>query len=275
MSILVTGGRGAVARGLAARLASRALPYRLGSRAPDTPGAVPCDLGDPATFPGALAGVRSVFLYAEAAAIGPFVAEAVAAGVEHVVLLSSSSVLAPGAAGSPLSASHLAVERALTASPLRTTLLRPGSFAGNARAWSRSLAAGRPVRLPYPGAFCDPVHEADLADAALAVLTDPALAGRAYTLTGPQSLTFASQLLILGEILGRPVPYETISAAEWKAEAGGYIPGPYADALLDLWAAADGLPADITDAVERLTGHPARTFRTWAQEHAGAFASLA
>lgn len=271
MSILVTGGRGAVARGLATLLASRALPYRLGSRVRDTPGAVPCDLADPATFPGALAGIRSVFLYAEAAAIEPFVAEAVAAGVEHVVLLSSSSVLGPDAAGSPLSASHLAVEQALTASPLRTTLLRPGSFASNARSWSRSLTSGRPVRLPYPGAFCDPVHEADLAEAAFAVLTDPVLAGRAYTLTGPQSLTFATQLVILGEVLGRPVPFEPISAEEWKAEVDGYIPGPYVDALLDFWAACDGLPTPITGDVERLTGHPARTFRTWVEENAEAF----
>lgn len=273
MSILVTGGRGAVARGLSALLASRGLPYRLGSREPDTPDAVHCDLTEPGTFPGALAGVRSVFLYAEPAAIEPFVAEAVAAGVEHVVLLSSSSVLAPGAAGSPPAASHLAVEQALTASPLRATLLRPGSFAGNARGWSRSVASGRPVRLPYPGAFCDPVHETDLAEAALAVLTDPAPGDRAYTLTGPQSLTFADQLGILGEVLGRPVPFEVVTTEEWKAEAAGWIPGPYADALLDFWAAADGRPAEITGEVERLTGHPARTFRIWAEEHADAFAS--
>lgn len=68
MSILVTGGRGAVARGLCAHLDAHGVPYRLGSRERGTPGAVHCDLTDPSTFPGALAGVRSVFLYAEAAA---------------------------------------------------------------------------------------------------------------------------------------------------------------------------------------------------------------
>ncbi|MFE5678309.1 NAD(P)H-binding protein [Streptomyces erythrochromogenes] len=272
MSILVTGGRGAVARGLVGLLAARGIPYRLGSRERDTPDAVHCDLTDPATYPGALAGIRSVFLYAEASGIEAFVKEAVAAGVEHVVLLSSSSVLAPGAADSPLSASHLVVEQALSASPLRTTLLRPGSFAGNARGWAWSLKSGRPVRLPYPGAYCDPVHEADLAEAALAVLTDPALAGRAYTLTGPQSLTFAAQLSILGEVLGRSTAFEAVSAEQWKAEVDGYIPAPYADALLQYWASTDGLPVEITGAVEQLTGHPARTFRAWAEDHADVFA---
>ncbi|MBT2457201.1 SDR family oxidoreductase [Streptomyces sp. ISL-86] len=273
--ILVTGGRGAVARGLSGLLTAHDLPHRLASREPDSPGTVHCDLTDPATFPGALAGVRSVFLYAEAAAIDAFIKEAVTAGVEHVILLSSSSVLAPDAADSPLSASHLAVEEALLASPLRTTLLRPGSFASNARGWAWSLKSGRPVHLPYPGSHCDPVHEADIAEAAFAVLTNPALAGRAYTLTGPHSLTFTTQLAILGGVLGRPVPMEAVSPEQWKSEVDGYIPAAYADALLAYWAANDGLPVEITDAVENLTGHPARSFETWVEDHAAEFAATA
>lgn len=269
--VLVTGGRGAVARGLTAFLAARGVPHRLASREPDKPGTVHCDLSDPATFTAALAGIRSVFLYAEASAIDAFVAEAVRAGVEHVVLLSSSSVLAPDAAQSPLAAAHLAVEQALLTSPLRTTLLRPGSFASNALAWAWSIESGRPVRLPYPGSYCDPVHEADIAESAFAVLTDPSLGGRAYNLTGPQSLTFTAQLAILGDAVGRSIPFETVSREQWKAEVDGYVPGPYAEALLDFWATTDGLPVGLTDAVEQLTGHAPRTFATWSADHAEAF----
>ncbi|MEW2415056.1 NAD(P)H-binding protein [Streptomyces sp. NPDC046866] len=271
MSILVTGARGAVARGLASLLAASGIAHRLGSREPGGPGTVRCDLSDPATFPEALAGARSVFLYAEAAGIDAFVEEAATAGVEHVVLLSSSSVLAPDAAENPLAAAHLAVEEALLASALHTTVLRPGAFASNALGWAGSLKAGRPVRLPYPQAHTDPVHEADLAEAAFAVLADPALAGRAHTLTGPESLSFAAQLSVLGRVLGRPVPFETVTPEQWRAEVDGRIPGPYADALLAYWAASDGAPTEPTDAVERLTGHPARTFATWTEDHAAAF----
>ncbi|MFE9564361.1 NAD(P)H-binding protein [Streptomyces sp. NPDC006487] len=269
--VLVTGGRGAVARGLSSLLTAQGVPHRLASREPDTPGTVHCDLTDPATFPEALAGVRSVFLYAEAAAVDAFAKEAVSAGVEHVVLLSSSSVLAPGAADSPLAAAHLAVERALLASPLRTTLLRPGSFASNALGWAWPMRSGRPVHLPYPGAYSDPVHEADLAEAAFAVLTDPSLGGCAYTLTGPRTLTFAAQLAVLGDALGRPIPFEAVSREQWKSEVDGYIPGPYAEALLDFWSASDGLPVDLTADLERLTGHAPRTFETWCADHADAF----
>ncbi|MFD7626176.1 NAD(P)H-binding protein [Streptomyces sp. NPDC059851] len=273
MSILITGARGAVARNLASLLSARGIAHRLGSRAPDTPGTVRCDLSDPATFPEALAGVRSVFLYAEASGVDAFVEEAAAAGVEHVVLLSSSAVLAPAAVDNPLAAAHRDVEEALLASPLRTTLLRPGSFASNALGWAGPLQAGLPVRLPYPGAHTDPVHEVDLAEAAYAVLTDPALAGRAYTLTGPQSLSFADQLSLLGRALGRPVPYETVTAEQWKAEAAASIPASFADALLAHWAAADGVPARLTEDVPQLTGHPARSFGAWVEDHADAFRS--
>ncbi|MFJ3924838.1 NAD(P)H-binding protein [Streptomyces sp. NPDC090022] len=279
-SVLVTGGRGAVARAVAARLAERAIPFRLGSREPGppgasgasgAPGAVHLDLTDPATFPAALEGIRTVFLYAEAAAIDAFVKEATAAGVEHVVLLSSSSVLGADATENALAASHLAVEQALLASPLRTTLLRPGAFASNALGWAWAMKSGTPIRLPYPGAYADPVHEADIADAAVAVLSDPALAGGAYTLTGPQSLTFAAQLAVLSGVLGRSVPFETITPEQWKADVEGFVPGSYADALLAHWAAQDGIAMSVTDEVERLTGHPARTFETWAEDHAEAF----
>ncbi|MFF4322153.1 SDR family oxidoreductase [Streptomyces sp. NPDC001568] len=271
MSILVTGGRGAVARSLTTFLAGRGLPYRLASRAPDTPEAVRCDLADPTTFAGALAGIRAVFLYAEATGIEAFVEEAGAAGVEHVVLLSSSAVITEDATVNPLAASHLAVEEALLASSLHTTLLRPGAFAGNARGWSSALSSGRPVRLPHPGAHSAPIHEADIAETALTLLTDPARGGGAHTLTGPQSLTFATQLEILGSALGRTLPYEEVTPGQWKADVAEYLPAPYADALLGYWAAADGVPTSTTDTVERFTGHPARSFATWAQENASDF----
>ncbi|MDJ0379694.1 NAD(P)H-binding protein [Streptomyces sp. G-G2] len=277
MTILVTGGRGAVARGLAALLVERGIPFRPASREPAAPGAAPgsvhCDLTDPATFPAALKGVRSVFLYAAAEGIDDFVKEAVTAGVQHIALLSSSSVLGPDARESALSASHLAVEEALLAAPLRTTLLRPGSFASNAGSWAWPIRSGAPVRLPYPGSHSDPVHETDIAEAAFAVLTDAGLGGRAYTLTGPRSLSFEAQIEILAGVLGRPIACETITPAAWKSSVADYIPEPYADALLAYWAASDGVPVEITDTVELLTGHPARSFATWAEEHVAEFAA--
>ncbi|MET8160637.1 NAD(P)H-binding protein [Sphaerisporangium sp. NPDC005289] len=276
-TILLTGGRGAVATHLLALLHAGGHPVRVASRAPErlrVPAGVPaiaCDLRDPATFPAALSGVGAVFLYAEAARIGEFVDAAVTAGVQHIVLLSSASVLGPGAAGDPLARAHLDVETALLAAPIATTLLRPGSFASNAAAWSWPIRAGRPVSLPYPDAHTDPLHERDLAEAARTVLTDPRHRGGHFHLTGPQSLTFRRQLDMIGAITGRSATIAHVSPQEWKREMSEHIPGPYADALVDFWRSYDGRPVPLTDAVERLTGHTPRTFATWVGDHVADF----
>ncbi|MFJ1617390.1 NAD(P)H-binding protein [Streptomyces sp. NPDC088249] len=246
------------------------LPTAAGALPADVP-VVACDLGDPTTFATALDGVDAVFLYAEASGIDAFVSAAEAAGVGHIVLLSSSSVLAPDAHGNPIAASHHAVERALTASPLTTTLLRPGAFASNAYQWAESVRARDSVDLPHPRSHTSPIHGTDIAEAALAVLTDPLLRNAAYHLTGPESLTAAEQVGLLAAASGRPIAVNTVTGAVWKESVAPFVPGPIADALLAYSAAADGSPAEVTGDTEKLTGHPARTFATWAEENAAAF----
>ncbi|MDR6973539.1 uncharacterized protein YbjT (DUF2867 family) [Streptomyces sp. 3330] len=278
--ILITGGRGAVATRLLALLHADGIPVRVGSAAPAdlTPPsgveAVALDLTDPATFPAALTGVTSVFLYATPDHVTEFADHAHHAGVTHVVLLSSSSVLGVLDAApedDPLAGSHLAVERALLASPITTTLLRPGSFASNAASWAWSVRSGRPVSLPFPGAHTDPVHENDLAEAAHAVLTDPRHRGGRFTLTGPESLTFTEQIDRLAAVTGRAITVEHVTADEWKKQTDGHIPAVYADALLAWWASTDGRPVSLTRTVEELTGHPARPFTAWAADHLADF----
>ncbi|NUS02253.1 MAG: NmrA family transcriptional regulator, partial [Nonomuraea sp.] len=58
---------------------------------------------------------------------------------------------------------------------------------------------------------------------------------------------------------------------EWKAEMAEYVEGPLADALLDYWRSCVDRPAELTPVVEELTGRPARTFASWAEEHRAAF----
>ncbi|MFD3945891.1 NAD(P)H-binding protein [Streptomyces sp. NPDC058579] len=293
MTVLVTGSRGRVASTLLGLLHSAGIKVRAASKNPtdlSPPGGtdsdsgtrsapdidtVRCDLSNPADFDAALEGVDSVFLYAEPSHIETFLARATVAGVRHIALLSSSSVLAPDAAENPIAASHLAVERALEAAAARgdveATHLQPGAFATNALQWSWAIRAGRPVELPYPGSHGDPIHERDVAEAAFAVLTEPRLRGSSYLLTGPESLTFAEQLAILAEATGRPTPYTPVTPEQWKTSMSAHIPETFADALLSYWASYDGRPAPLSRTVEELTGHPARTFAQWATEHAEAF----
>jgi uncharacterized protein YbjT (DUF2867 family) len=276
MTVLVTGSRGKVGSLLVEILHSRRIPVRAGSSTPaklSVPAGVETvklALDDPADFPAALAGVTGVFLYAEPAHVDTFVAEAENAGVEHVVIMSADAVLRPGAAQDPIAAPHLAVEQALAASSLTSTPLNCGALASNALPWAWSLRARGKVALPYPGSYADPVNERDVAECAFAVLTDPALRGRSYHLSGPQALTFAEQVAIIGEAAGRAIGIETVTPQAWRAAKPDFMPGDIADALLKLWAVSD-TAVPLTDNVEKLTGHPARPFTEWAAEHADAF----
>ncbi|MEU6055552.1 NAD(P)H-binding protein [Streptomyces xanthochromogenes] len=277
MTILITGSRGKVATTLIPLLRERGFDVRAASASPDKlslPDGVErvvCDLDDPATFPAALAGVESVFLYANPQHIEAFLAEAKTAGVRHIVLLSSSSVIEPGADTNAIAAMHSAVERGLERSGIPSTFLQPGGFAGNALGWAWTAKSTGTVDHPFPGARSSLIHEADIADAALAVLTRPELRGHAYHLTGPASLSVTEQVAILAEAAGRPLTVNAVSAEAWKESTAEFMPPAIADALLGYFASHDGLPDAVTSTVEELTGHPARTFASWARENADAF----
>jgi uncharacterized protein YbjT (DUF2867 family) len=204
MTILVTGSRGRVGRALVSILHAQGRPVRAASSDPtttDLPADVPvvhCALAEPDSLPAALADVRTVFLYAEPAGIADFVAAAEKAGVEHVVLLSSSSVTGPTPESDPIAVRHLEVERALADAPFVTSFLRPGAFATNSLQWAGEIRATHAVVLPYPDSMSAPIDDTDIAAVAAKLITEQAGRGAAYTLTGPGQLSLADQIGIIG-----------------------------------------------------------------------------
>ncbi|MFC1417995.1 NAD(P)H-binding protein [Streptacidiphilus cavernicola] len=280
MSILVTGARGKVGQAVIGRLHAEGRAVRAGSNSPaqlDVPSgveAVELGLSRPETFEPALRGVRELFLYPEPSGVQELLKAAEAAGVERVVLLSSSSVAGPEAETDAVALPHLLVERALAASPLPATVLRPDAFAGNALGWSHAIRAQAPVPLAYPDAQVAPIHPEDLADLAVTALTGPVFEGRILDLTGPESLSFREQLALIGDRLGREVPVQQITRAEAEEQMGRFLPDPMVASLLDLWLRATAGPARIADTTATLLGTPARTFGQWVDANLAAFTGL-
>ncbi|MCX5211965.1 NAD(P)H-binding protein [Kitasatospora sp. NBC_00240] len=278
MTTLVTGARGKVGQAVISRLHAARHAVRAASAdpsaltVPDGVEVAELVLDRPATFEAALRDVRQVFLYPNPAGIDALVAAAEAAGVEHVVLLSSSSVLGPDAERDPLAGHSLRVERALTASTLTCTFLRPDAFASNSFGWARAIGGALPVELAYPDAQIAPIHPEDIADIAAEALTGDSLTGRSFTLTGAESLAFREQIALLAQAVGREIEVRRITRAEAEGQLGAFMPAPMVSSLLNLWQAADGRPAEVADTTETLLGRPARTFRQWAEENAAAFA---
>ncbi|MFI6981058.1 NAD(P)H-binding protein [Embleya sp. NPDC050154] len=277
MTILITGARGKVGRAIIERLHSAGHALRAASANPaELTVAAGVEVAElaldrPETFEAALRGVRQVFLYPEPAGIDELIKAAGTAGVEHVVLLSSSSVLGPGAENDPLASHSLRVERALADSDLSCTFLRPDAFASNALGWAYFIGKAMPIQLAYPDARIAPIHPEDIADIAVEALTGDSLTGRRVTLTGSESLSFREQLAVLAGTIGREIPVERITRAEAEQQMGHHMPAPMVSSLLDLWEAADHGPAAIADTTESLLGRPARTFEQWTRENAAAF----
>jgi uncharacterized protein YbjT (DUF2867 family) len=200
MTVLVTGARGDVGGAVLAGLAAAGEPVRASSRAP-RPGEFPAgvevaraDLADPASWLAALAGVRKVFLYAHPEGAAEFAAAARKAGVEHVVLLSSSTVLYPDSEANPIAVRHIAAERALEGAGLDRTFVRPGYYATNALRWWQSIRTGRVLRTAFPEAVTSPVHERDIAQVAVRALLDDRHRGAAYPVLGAGPVTVREQV---------------------------------------------------------------------------------
>ncbi len=275
MVTVVFGARGNVGRHVVEGLISRGEQVRSTSREPATagfpPGAevVAADLEQPETLPAALEGAQRVFLYAKPEGIDGFVAAAEAAGVQHVVFLSSGAVLHSNASSNPIALMHSVIESAIEKSGLNWTFIRPGMFATNALWWwQHSIRDEGAVRLPYPEARTAPIHEKDLAALAVTALTEPGHRGQAYTVWGAESLTLREQVRQIGAAIDREIAFEVISDEQARVELGKTMPEIGVEAVLAGWKAGVTEPPQVSTIVEDLTGRPAHTFAQWAQDHA-------
>ncbi|HWO62341.1 MAG TPA: NAD(P)H-binding protein [Umezawaea sp.] len=268
--VLVIGARGSVGRHVVDQLSLAGQQVRSSVRNPalaDPPNVVVADLTEPDTLRAALDGVSTVFLYAPTEGATVFVDAAKASGVEHVVLLSSGSVLLPNAVGNLIAEEHRAVERALAESGLRWTPIRPLVLANNALNWAESIRAERVVRLVHPDAVTAPVHERDIAAVAVAAVLD---GGEhvSEVLTGPELLTQQRQVELIGDAIGADVRIEELSEAEARERFGA---SQVFDAVLEFINAARTGGSPATSTAERVLGRRPASFAEWANDHAAEF----
>jgi uncharacterized protein YbjT (DUF2867 family) len=279
----VIGATGRVGRALVAELLGAAVPVRALTRRPATAGlpatveVVAGDLTVPESLDAALQGVSAVFLlWTAPPATVPAVIERIASHTRRVVFLSSPHKTPHPffQQPNPMARFHAEIERVIAASGVESTIIRPGMFASNTQLWwGASIRDGDLVRWPYGAAETAPIDERDIAAVAARALSEDGHAGHDYVLTGPESLSQAEQVRVIGAAVGRPLRFEELSPEEFRRETAGRWPGPVVDMLLAAWGAAIGRPAYVTSTVADVVGSPARTFRRWADDHADAFRS--
>ncbi|WP_085371397.1 NAD(P)H-binding protein [Leifsonia sp. NCR5] len=277
MSVVVVGASGAVGSLVVSGLVERGMAVRATSRTPQRLNLPPqvevfaADLNEPSSFEPALAGADRVFLYADLEDPEALVAQLVRSSIRDVVLLSSSAVTLPGASDDFNGSRFLRVERAIEASGLGHTFLRPGGFASNAARWSWSVKGESAVPLPYPEAVQVPIHEADIADVALVALTGDTLRGARPVLTGPERLTLREQVATIGEVIGRTVSVIEQTETESVAMLSRYVPEVWVRQIVRDWREAVGAEPAVSGEYARIMGRVGRTFREWVGDHAEMF----
>jgi uncharacterized protein YbjT (DUF2867 family) len=202
---LVLGGTGKTGRRVVERLSARGLPVRIGSRA----GEPRFDWEDRSTWDPVLEGVGSAYVAhywdampGAAETLGLFAELAVKSGVPRLVLLSGRGEQEAERA-----------ERAVRDSGAELTVLRSTWFAQNFSEdyWQEQVQSSE-VALPA-GDTPEPFVDADdIADVAVAALTDDRHVGELYELTGPRLLTFAEAVLEISRaVAARSATYRSRS----------------------------------------------------------------
>jgi uncharacterized protein YbjT (DUF2867 family) len=278
--VLVTGATGRVGRAVVDLLVDAGVPVRALTRAPEaatlppTVEVVTGDLTVPESLDAGLRDVGAVFLvWTAPPATAEAVVERIARHAQRVVFLSAPHQTPHPffQQPNPMAVLYADIERLIAASALGSTIIRPGMFASNALFWwAPAIRANGVVRWPYGAAETAPVDDRDVAAVAARSLHEDGHAGGDYVLTGPEPLSQADQVSIIGDVLGKRIAFEELSPDEFRYETEGSWPRPVVDMLLDAWGATMGRPAFVTTTVSEILGS-ARTFRQWVADHAAAF----
>jgi len=261
---LVLGGTGKTGRRVVERLTAKGLPTRVGSRS----GKPPFDWENRSTWAPVLEGTDQVYIsyYPDLAlpgaveTVGSFAELAVRSGIPRLVLLAGRG-----------EAEAERAEQAVRDSGAELTILRSTWFAQNFSE-DHLLEHVRSDVLAVPaGDTPEPFVDAeDIADVAVAALTDDRHTGELYELTGPRLLTFAEAAEEIGNAAGRGIRYLPVSIEEHATAAAEQgVPGEVIDLLTYLFGEVlDGRNAHLTDGVQRALGREPRDFADYARNAA-------
>ncbi len=261
---LVIGGTGKTGKRVASRLSELGHIVRIGSRS-----SVPAFDWDHASgWDTALANVSSIYITYSPDLAMPGATDAISAlvlraklkGVKRLVLLSGRG-----------EAEAQACEQIVAESGLEWTVVRASWF-------NQNFSEGAFVDMVQAGAITLPAGDTpepfvdvnDIADVAVAALTQPGHNGEIYEVTGPRLMTMAEIAADLSAATGRDVvfidvPHDTF--IEGLTDAG--TPRDVVWMLDYLFSTVlDGRNANLADGVERALGRRPRDFAEYAREAA-------
>ncbi len=279
--ICITGAGGTVGRELVKQLELAKVPSRAAYFSKEKVeaalaqgiDAVIIDYNQPETLRTAFQGCDKLFL------LGPnalnqtqlelnAIEAAKAVGVQHIV---KQSVMGAEDEAFSLALLHRPVEKAIESSGMAWTFLRASSFMQNVVTFmSETIKAESAFYSASGEAKITHVDVRDIAAVAVKALTEPTHAGQAYTLTGPEALTYDDLAQELSAVLGRSISHISLSPEDLKhgmlAEG---MPEAIADRMLDLERYyREDQASRITKDIQQVTGHEPRQFAQYIRDYA-------
>jgi uncharacterized protein YbjT (DUF2867 family) len=276
--VLVTGATGNVGRHVVQALRALAVPFvaggtdqaRLHRELGDDVVTTTLDLADPATYYSAVKGMRGLFLLRPppianvGETLNVLVDRAIAAGIEHVTFLSVEG------ADRQRWVPHHAVEAHLGARGISTTILRPGFFAQNlGDAYRGDIRDRDEIYVPAGRGRVAFVDVRDVGELAARTFAEAALRRQAWTLTGPEAVTFDQVAASLSTALGRPIRYRAASIPGYAARLHSrHLPWMQILVQTVLHVGLRlGNAEQVDPALGRLLGRPPRRIESYVQDH--------
>jgi len=272
--ILVTGASGNIGRELVAQLKARGADFAVMSSKPG-PGVVQADFADRASLERAFKGFDTLFLLLplvpnKVELAKNAVAAAKTAGIRHIVRSSGAGADAQSTVS--LAKLQGTIDALVAGSGIAHTFLRPSGFMQNWVNFAAAQLKAGTYYAPNGNGAQSVVDTRDIAEATAVIVMNPsAHAGRAYNLTGGESLNNQQMLDIIGKAAGHPIAYVDVPESAAREAMTG-MPPVMIDWFLSLHQVIkQGWAAGVTDDVRTLTGHAPRRFADFAAENASAW----
>jgi uncharacterized protein YbjT (DUF2867 family) len=261
---LVLGATGKTGRRITQRLEAAGLAVRRGSRDANPP----FDWEDRSTWDAVLDGAHAVYICFQPdlavpgalESIQAFTDLAVKSGVRKLVLLSGRGEIEAEQA-----------ERVVQNSGIDWTILRASWFCQNfSEAHFLDPILQGELALPVNQVAEPFVDAQDIAECAVAALTQPGHTNQLYELTGPRALTFADAVTEIARSTGRHIEFVAVPADAYRqAMEQQQLPRELIDLVMYLFTTVlDGRNTPIADGVQRALGRPARDFSDYVQRTA-------
>jgi len=162
----------------------------------------------------------------------------------------------------------LKIEEMIKTSGLPWTILKPTFYMQNTMMAAPTISSDGAIYWDMGDGHLAMIDVRDIADSAFAVLTGNGYEGKSYILTGPEAVSFSDVAKKFSKILNKKVEYINVPhEAAVQSMTGMGLPQWIAEGYAELSEGfSKNFAAEVTNNVETLTGHPARSFETFIED---------